>query len=124
MNRRQLLSLQHPSSETEIAEFSASANKRHSPPPQPQGGLTPYTGQWTEAEVKHLLRRTMFGATKADVNYFVSVGINQAVTELLTPGSAPSPPLYSYTSNYADPNVAFGQTWVNAPYDSSANFYR
>jgi len=88
-------------------------------------GLTPYSGQWTDAEVKHLLRRTMFGATKADVAYFASQTLAQTITELLTPASsAPPSPLYTYTSNYADPNVAFGATWVTAPFDNSANFYR
>ncbi|MBL7751141.1 MAG: hypothetical protein JNN29_07145, partial [Chitinophagaceae bacterium] len=28
--------------------------------------LTPYAGTWTRQEVAHLLKRTMFGATKAD----------------------------------------------------------
>ncbi len=115
MNRRQLLTLQHGASSSAVAEA----------PPAVLTGLTPYTGPWTETEVIHLLRRTMFGATKNDVNYFVSVGMTQTVNELLTPAaSALPPPLYVYTSNYADPNVAQGATWITAPYDSTANGYR
>lgn len=115
MNRRQLLTFQRSASSAAIAEPLTTA----------ASGLTTYTGQWTEAEVVHLLRRTMFGATKADVNYFVSIGMAATVNELLTvPASAPAPPLYVYTSNYADPNVAQGQTWITAPYDTNANGYR
>ena len=85
-------------------------------------GLTPYTGVWTLAEVKHLLRRAMFGSPKVDADYFVGMGISAAITELMTPSVLPpSPPLYTYTSNYADPNVPQGATWVTAPYDSLAN---
>ena len=112
MNRRQLLTFQREAASEAMVEPAIASS----------GDLTPYTGQWTEAEVKHLLRRTMLGATKADVNYFVSIGMNQTVNELLTASQvAPAPPLYVYTSNYADPNVAQGATWVSAPYDSNAN---
>ncbi|MEI9909917.1 MAG: hypothetical protein WDO71_09750 [Bacteroidota bacterium] len=34
-------------------------------------GLAPYAGSWTTNEVTHLLKRTMFGAKKADVDYFL-----------------------------------------------------
>src|SRR4051812_49263561 len=111
MNRRQLLTFQ--TSEVAAVEASVALS-----------GLTPYTGVWTEAEVKHLLRRTMFGATKADVKYFSGKTMAQTVAELLTAGSTPAPPLYTYTSSYADPNVAFGDTWVTAPYDVLANGQR
>ncbi len=112
MNRRELLTFNH--------------NAESDSPPvlQSSTGLTPYTGTWTIAEVKHLLRRTMLGATKADVNYFLGTGLAQAVTELLTPATAPAPPLYTYTTTYNDPNVPFGSTWVNAPVNLLANSYR
>ena len=86
-------------------------------------GLTPYTGTWTTSEVKHLLRRTMFSANKADVDYFHSLGLTGAINELLSTVNSSSPPLYT-SSLYADPNVPLGQTWVNAPFDSIANTYR
>jgi len=38
-----------------------------------QSGLTPYVGPWTRNEVQHLLKRTMFGSTKADIDYFLPV---------------------------------------------------
>ena len=82
--------------------------------------LTPYNGPWTAKEVVHLLRRTMFGAAKADVDYFLSQTMSSAVDELLTPAPAPAPPLNNYnTSGYTDPDVPFGQTWVNAGYGAN-----
>jgi uncharacterized protein (DUF1800 family) len=115
MNRRDLLTLDLPNHQRQ--DFSNTART--------QSGLTPYAGAWTLAEVKHLLRRTMFGSPKADADYFVSAGLNATIAELLTdPGSAPAPPLWTYDANYNDPNVAQGQTWVAAPYDNSANGYR
>ncbi|MFM7218461.1 MAG: DUF1800 family protein [Bacteroidota bacterium] len=84
-------------------------------------GLAPYSGPWTLSEVKHLLRRTVFGSSAADCAYFLSSGLAASINELLTvPASLPSPPLYLSTA-YNDPNVPFGQSWVNAPYDVLAN---
>jgi uncharacterized protein (DUF1800 family) len=82
-------------------------------------GLIPYSGAWTLAEVNHLLKRTMFGATRSDINYFLTRSMSQSVDELLNPvAPIPAPPL----KNYADTNtpagdpdlaIAAGQTWVN-----------
>lgn len=77
-------------------------------------GLNPYTGSWTINEVQHLLKRTMFGSTKADINYFMGRTMNQAVDELLNPAAPmPAPPVNEYSST--DPNVPLGSTWVNDP---------
>ncbi|CAN5534291.1 hypothetical protein BH11BAC1_BH11BAC1_11780 [soil metagenome] len=111
MNRRQLFKL-------DVTEDN------DSPVLQSSTGLTPYAGSWTISEVKHLLRRTMFGATKADVNYFLSAGLAQTIAELLTPAASPAPPLYVYTSSYNDPDVAFGSTWITAPVNPLANTLR
>ena len=82
-------------------------------------GLNIYTGTWSATEVIHLLKRTMFGASTADINYFKSLSMSQAVDELLNIGSAaPLPPLKTYDNTNipaADPDyvVAQGSTWVN-----------
>ena len=75
----------------------------------------PYAGTWTRTEVVHLLKRTMFGATKADVDHMLTLTPAQAVDELLnTVITTPSPPLNNYgTTAVPDPNIAFGATWVN-----------
>ena len=115
MERRDLLTL----------GFAGKTHQDFSQTARTQSGLAPYTGTWTLDEVNHLLRRVMFGASKADADHFLSVGLSAAVTELLTlPAGAPAPPVWTYSANYADPNVAQGQTWVNAPYDNQANGLR
>src|SRR5882757_351814 len=81
-----------------------------------ESGLMPYGGQWTLNEVTHLLKRTMFGASKADINYFLSKTMSQAVDELLNPiAPLPSPPVNNYSGDTADASVAAGQTWINNP---------
>ncbi len=88
-------------------------------------GLTPYNGSWTTKEIVHLLKRTMFGAAKADVAHFASMSMSDAVDELLTASAAPIGPLNNYNNaNYTDPNVPDGQPWANAPYDSNVNVKR
>ena len=39
-------------------------------PPRTLSGLTPYSGPWTLNERQHLLKRTLFGSTKADLDFF------------------------------------------------------
>ena len=79
-------------------------------------GLNPYAGAWTTNEVAHLLKRTMFGSKKADIDYFKTRTMSQAVDELLNPTAPiPSPPVNDYSPNTPDPNVAAGQTWINDP---------
>ncbi|HQS50916.1 MAG TPA: DUF1800 domain-containing protein [Daejeonella sp.] len=89
-------------------------------PPLPSAGLNAYTGPWTEAEVAHLLKRTMFGAKKADINYFKVRTMQQSVDELLNINTVPpAPPLKEYTTSTTaakpDSNIAQGTTWVNDP---------
>jgi uncharacterized protein (DUF1800 family) len=81
-------------------------------------GINPYAGPWTENEIIHLLKRTMFGAKKADVDYFKTRTVSQAVDELLNPTAAqPSPPVKEYTTSTQpgtpDGNIAQGTTWIN-----------
>ncbi|MBL7947620.1 MAG: DUF1800 domain-containing protein [Bacteroidia bacterium] len=78
--------------------------------------LTPYSGQWTDKEVKHLLRRTQFGAPKAEIVYFRSLGCSASVDTLLerinhpayTP---PAPPVNHYYNDAQDPLVGPEQPW-------------
>lgn len=89
-------------------------------------GLVPYSGNWTVNEVSHLLKRTMFGAKKADIDYFLTLSPGAAVDELLNNIVTPSPPVRDYGLIpdefgvlYDDLGVAQGQTWVNDPNTSS-----
>jgi uncharacterized protein (DUF1800 family) len=81
-----------------------------------QSGINPYAGAWGTNEVQHLLKRVMFGSTRADINYFKSKTVSQAVDELLNPTAPlPQPPVNDYNANNPDPDVPAGQTWVNKP---------
>lgn len=88
-------------------------------PPRTLSGIDAYTGPWTEQEVTHLLKRTMFGAKRADVNYFKNLSMSQAVQELLNPTAPdPAPPLKEYVTSTtlgvnADANILQGTTWIN-----------
>ncbi|HNN69547.1 MAG TPA: DUF1800 family protein, partial [Saprospiraceae bacterium] len=84
----------------------------------PQSGLNPYTGPWTRTQAMHLLRRTMFGVRKNDLDWALSQGMSASVNGLLNDGldPIPSPPLNMYsTTADPDPTTPYGQTWVNAP---------
>ncbi len=94
-------------------------------------GLAPYSGPWTEKEVIHLLKRTMFGAKRADIEHFKNMSLSQAVDELLNvPTSLPAPPVKNYDNadidaTDGDYTVAQGATWVNTiSKDPGANIRR
>lgn len=77
-------------------------------------GINPYTGAWDTEAIIHLLKRTMFGAKKADVDFFRGMSMSQAVDYLLDVSPAqtePAPPVKTYNAAI-DPGIAIGQTWV------------
>ena len=88
--------------------------------------LAPYTGNWTVNEVTHLLKRTMFGAKKSDIDYFLTLSPGGAVDVLLNNITTPTPPVRDYGLleddgvMYDDLSVAIGQTWVTDPNTASA----
>ena len=79
-------------------------------------GLTTYQGNWSLPLTKHLLNRTVFGATSNDLKRFNKLGLIASVNEILTiPTSLPSPPLNDYnTSTVIDAGSSLGTTWVNS----------
>lgn len=91
--------------------------RRATPGYRTLSGIEPYSGSWTGNEVQHLLKRTMFGSKKSDIQYFKSKTLSQAVNELVNATAPlPSPPVNDYNSAMVtDPAVPAGQTWVNAP---------
>src|SRR6266850_3292594 len=56
-------------------------------------GLEPYQGPWGFDQAAQLLRRTMFGATRADIQTMMGMPMDQAVAQLLADSPAPSPPV-------------------------------
>ncbi len=88
-------------------------------PTRTLSGINTYTGAWGTNEVIHLLKRTMFGAKKADIDYFLTRTMSQAVDELINP-TAPDPavPVKEYATSTtpgvnADANIVQGTTWIN-----------
>ena len=76
-------------------------------------GLAPFTGPWTELEIIHLLKRTLFGVSPATFNAFKNMSMQQALDTLLTPQANPQPPVNNYGID--DTGVAPGAVWVTAP---------
>ena len=107
MDRREFLT---------VSKTRSSSRKKTIPTFRTQSGLNPYSGPWTTNEVVHLLKRTMFGSKKTDIDYFKTRTMSQAVDELVNPTAPlPSPPINDYSPGTADPNVPAGQTWINDP---------
>jgi hypothetical protein len=70
-----------------------------------------YSGQWTKREAWHLLRRTCFGATPAQVDAVVRDGLAATMTTMFQERPAPSPPV----------NPSTGATYVTGTLDLSIN---
>lgn len=89
-------------------------------------GLDPYTGPWDIPQVTHLLRRLMFGAKAEDVAYFLGKSPAEAVYELLHPtvGNPPLPVNDYNEDGTIDPEVPWGETWINAPYNNTVEGVR
>ncbi len=84
-------------------------------PPSPLAALDPYSGPWTKKQAVHLLRRLLFGVSPQDVDKVLSQGMTAALNDLLSVDPIPTPPLNVYsTALKPDPDVPFGQTFVNA----------
>ena len=107
--------------EKELSENVSENTQTTIPPASIQRGgtgLQLYTGQWTDTQALHLARRTLFGATVADVKFLTGMSMNQAVNYLLTiPNSQPASPLKSYTNSTTsgdqDAAISQGSTWVD-----------
>ncbi|MEP6749919.1 MAG: DUF1800 domain-containing protein [Bacteroidota bacterium] len=84
--------------------------------PALDSGLKRYKGKWTGDEAKHLLKRTMFGAPKADVEYIASKSLRSSIRELLSAEDpVPAPPVNNYNDDkYTDEEIQPGLTWITA----------
>lgn len=81
----------------------SSRNSTRPATPLNLSGLEEYTGSWTYPDAAHLLRRTMFGAKKADVLTVLAKSPSQAVDMLLAapPTNTPPAPI-NYVGDGAD----------------------
>jgi len=80
-------------------------------------GIGTYTGPWGDAQILHLLKRSLFGVSKADLTHFKGKSLSECIDQLINFSNTPPPPPlnnYGNNANQNDPAVPFGQTWVNA----------
>jgi hypothetical protein len=80
--------------------------------------LDEYSGKWTSAQARHLLRRTTFGPSVEMVSQSMNLGLNGTIEALFAPLATPAPPLKSIpdgtgNNQLNDPAATYGQTWVN-----------
>jgi len=76
--------------------------------------LNPYSGSWNLTTAGHLLRRTTYGPSKAEINEALTLGLSASLDKLFAPIADPQPPI-----NYADTvdtNTPIGETWINSPH--------
>jgi hypothetical protein len=94
-------------------------------------GISQYKGVWTDKEVIHLLKRTLFGFKIEDVNQFVALGLNNTVNILLNFSSTvTSQPINNYQNAFKDEGgITYGADWTNHAFSNNSigtttNFYR
>jgi len=81
-------------------------------------GLEVYSGEWGDVQKLHLLRRTLFGTRQKDLEALAGLDVSQAVDLLLTKGTV-TLPVNNYNdpaNGVEDPEIAFGETWINSAY--------
>lgn len=76
--------------------------------------LDPFSGTWTEQNLRTLLNRTMFGYTISQWNAWKDQTQNDLTNKLLAEKMKLKPPI---NQNYdEDPVAKIGETWVDKPY--------
>jgi uncharacterized protein (DUF1800 family) len=76
-------------------------------------GLQPIrTTDWNTKTAAQLLRRTIFGPTRAEIYQAASQTLDATLAMLYAPQPSPAPPVGP------SPPLQSGQTWLNAPFDS------
>jgi hypothetical protein len=82
-----------------------------------ESGLDTYTGEWTDTEALHLLRRLTFGAPKGSVDTITALSLTDAVNFLIDNPQLPfTTPLNVYQDLYNDTQgVPYGASWIDTP---------
>ncbi|MBC6991563.1 DUF1800 family protein [Hymenobacter sp. BT491] len=97
------------------------ANKKLPDTARSTAGFAPYSGPWGYAQAAHLLRRSLFGPTRTEIEGAASSSMQQVVDALLTAPAAPSPPVNVAST---DASVPLGQPWVTQPFDQAVEGVR
>jgi uncharacterized protein (DUF1800 family) len=100
------------------------ANKRLPDFKSGQPGTETYTGPWGVFQAKHLLNRTMFGFTKAQLDQVAGMSMDNAVNMILTAYPNQSPPVNNYYNDIADASCPPGVTWVDKGFNTNTNTRR
>ncbi len=78
-----------------------------------QKGIEPILpADWNSKSAAHLLRRTMFGPTRAEIQQASSQSLDATLTALFAPQPVPDPPV-------GPAPLLAGQTWVNSAFDAT-----
>lgn len=120
MERRDLLPLLtgesepgNPLSQQNSLAVSRFANRSIPSVARSTAGLEPYTGPFGNDQLLHLLRRTMFGASRASIDFFRGQTVGQVVDQLLAvpPPETSLPLVYAAATGETTP---IGSTWIHA----------
>ncbi len=101
MNRRSSLGML-------LGRKKASKQTKSMPPPI---SFAPYAGPWEYEHAAHLLRRTVFGPTKAQIDASVTGGLAASINFLFQPQPIADPPIYFRFED--DPLAPLGSTWID-----------
>jgi uncharacterized protein (DUF1800 family) len=82
--------------------------------------LDTFSENWTSKKARHLLKRTSFGITETVVSEAVSLGLSGTFDKLFEEKPLPETPLKYQLDGVGngeinDPDVIYGETWINAP---------
>ena len=126
MNRRQFFSGTAGAMQLGIIEFGVAGTSQSTTPAlagasanqkgsllRTQKGIEPILpADWSTKTAAHLLRRTMFGPTRAEIQQAASQSIDATLATLFAVQPLPNPPV-------GPAPLLSGQTWVNAPFDAT-----
>lgn len=77
--------------------------------------LSPYSGEWTDEQRKHLLRRTLIGFSPEHFNQVKNLSLEQILEILLSKQALPPKPLAYLNTG----SVTAGSEWTSATYDAN-----
>ncbi|WP_375418698.1 DUF1800 family protein [uncultured Hymenobacter sp.] len=83
-------------------------------------GLAPYTGAWGPAPAAHLLRRCLFGPTRAEIDGAAGSSLSAVLDQLLAPAPTPFGPLTSEQGQ----GSWVGGTWIHDSFSWQTNVHR
>lgn len=95
-----------------------------------EAGIAPVKGKLNDTQLRHLLRRVMFGASENDLRHFSGKKIKKIMQELLVDTDMPAPPVNNYNdppekkdevNYYVDEEIPEGQTWITATITNGKN---